>query len=195
MGRSFGPLFKSAMERAVEGEEDAPHPAVEFYLPSPTVELWLLRHADAGDPEAWFGPDAQRPLSRKGRKHADRLARFLKDIGRRPDMIVSSPKVRASQTAEIVADRLKMRAEIDERVGRGLDLETVEALIQDRDARRPMLVGHDPDMSEVIAALCGAATFQLEKGALAMVAAKRPLGAGSGGLRWLVPPELLKPGG
>ena len=70
------------------------------------VELYLLRHADAGDPVTWDGPDAARPLSSKGEKQSERLGRFLAGIGFRPDAIISSPKLRASQTAEIVAERL-----------------------------------------------------------------------------------------
>ena len=67
------------------------------------IELYLLRHADAGDPMAWQGPDAARPLSGKGERQADRLGRFLAGIGFTPDAIITSPKVRAAQTAEGVA--------------------------------------------------------------------------------------------
>ena len=65
------------------------------------IELHLLRHADAGDPMAWDGPDEARPLSDKGERQADRLGRFLAGVGFAPDVIITSPKVRAAQTAEI----------------------------------------------------------------------------------------------
>ena len=56
-----------------------------------------------------------------------------------------------------------------------------------------MLVGHDPDFSELLAELIGIGELPLRKGALARLAAPWPLAAGSATLRWLVPPELVKP--
>ncbi len=82
------------------------------------VELYLLRHADAGDPAKWDGPDAARPLSPKGEKQSERLGRFLAGIGFRPDAILSSPKLRASQTADIVAGQLGVPVTLDERLAR-----------------------------------------------------------------------------
>ena len=77
------------------------------------TELHFLRHADAGDPEAWEGPDEPRPLSDKGEKQADRLGRFLAGVGFKPDAIITSPKLRAAQTAEIVAEHLGLPFAID----------------------------------------------------------------------------------
>ena len=56
------------------------------------MELYLLRHAHAGDPGGWDGPDERRPLSDKGEKQADRLGRFLAGIGFQSDAIITSPK-------------------------------------------------------------------------------------------------------
>lgn len=160
----------------------------------PAVELHLLRHADAGDPLVWSGPDASRPLSQKGRRQAERLAEFLATVDTRPDTIVSSPKVRARETAEIVGARLGIVVIEDDRLAGGLGLDHVEAVLADRgDPARPMLVGHDPDFSELLALLIGPGSPPLRKGALARVDAVRPLRPGSGTLRWLVPPDLLKP--
>ena len=86
------------------------------------VELYLLRHADAGDPAKWDGPDAARPLSPKGEKQSERLGRFLAGIGFRPDAILSSPKLRASQTADIVAGQLGVPVTLDERLASGVDI-------------------------------------------------------------------------
>ena len=68
--------------------------------------LHLLRHAHAGDPRSWDGPDAARPLSDKGRDQADRLGRFLAGL-RLHDRRSSSARPRSghAQTAEIVAER------------------------------------------------------------------------------------------
>jgi len=159
------------------------------------VELYLLRHADAGDPEKWNGPDAQRPLSPKGEKQSERLGRFLAGMGFRPDAILSSPKLRASQTADRVAEELDVPVTLDARLGGGVDEDVVEAILRDAgDPRQAVLVGHDPDFSTLLQSLCVARNMEMKKGALARIDLIRPVGSGPGDLRWLVPPDLLKPG-
>jgi phosphohistidine phosphatase len=159
------------------------------------IELHFLRHADAGDPMAWTGDDADRPLSDKGRKQADRLGRFLSGVGFTPDAIITSPKVRAAQTAEIVADHLELPVAIDDRLAGALDADTLDGLLRDAgDPGRPVVVGHDPDFSDLVAELCGASSLLMRKGALVRIDIERPLRPGTGTLRWLVPPDLLKPG-
>jgi phosphohistidine phosphatase len=157
------------------------------------VLLDLLRHADAGDPMAWDGPDSTRPLSDKGRKQVARLGDYLAGIGYEVDVVISSPRLRAEQTAELVADRVKAKVRVDDRLGSGLDLETVDAIVDDAgDPERVLLVGHDPDFSELLAVLCGAAGVTMRKGAFARIEVDRPLDAGTGTLRWLLPPDALK---
>ena len=90
--------------------------------------LHLLRHADAGDPNAWQGPDAIRPLSAKGRRQSKRLGDHLAAIGFATDAIVTSPKVRAEQTADLVGERLDASVTVDDRLGGGFDLEIPEDL-------------------------------------------------------------------
>jgi phosphohistidine phosphatase len=156
--------------------------------------LHLLRHAHAGDWSTWEGPDAARPLTDKGRSQAERLGRFLHGLGFTTDGIVTSPKVRAAETAEIVGHILDVQVVADDRLAGGIDLATLDALLDDHGApERPILVGHDPDFSELIAVLCGAAGIPMRKGAFARIEVQRPLQAGTGDLRWLVPPDLLKP--
>jgi phosphohistidine phosphatase len=158
-------------------------------------QLWLLRHADAGDPAQWAGSDDERPLSAKGERQAERLGQFLAAIRLRPDAIVSSPKLRARRTAEIVGSTLGIVVSIDERLGGGVDLRSADGVIATAgDPPRPMLVGHDPDFSELLGTLVGAAQIPMRKGALARLDVVRPLRAGGGTLRWLVPPDLLRRG-
>lgn len=157
------------------------------------VELLLVRHADAGDPAAYPGPDDARPISAKGRRQAERLGAFLVSHGVRPDVILSSPKARAEQTARIIADALSMPVVLDARLASGFGTaELLELLAAHGDPRRPMLVGHDPDFSDLASTLCGG-DIDLKKGALARIDFDGPPVAGSGRLRWLVPPDLLKP--
>ena len=158
------------------------------------IELYFLRHAHAGDPEAWTGDDAARPLSDKGEKQAERLGTFLAGVGFTPDAIISSPKLRAAQTAEIVAKHLGIQISFDDRLAGAFEVETLETLLGDAgDPVRPVVVAHDPDFSDVLAELSGASRLPMPKGALARVDIERPLWAGGGTLHWLVPPDLLKP--
>jgi phosphohistidine phosphatase len=157
------------------------------------MELYLLRHAHAGDPAAWDGPDERRPLSAKGERQSDRLGSFLAGIGFQPDAIITSPKVRAAQTAKIVADRLGLPVGEDDRLGDEVSLGTLEAVLRDAgDPARPVIVGHDPDFSELLAVLCDA-HVPMRKSAIARIDVARPLEPGGGTLRWLVPPDLLRP--
>jgi len=156
------------------------------------MELYLLRHAHAGDPAKWTSDDSDRPLSSRGRRQAERLGRLLAEAGVEPDAIVASPKARATQTAEIVAEAIGGRARTDERLGFGFGLAELAGLV--RDLGRPgrlLIVGHDPDFSELLADLLGAPSVPLRKGALARVDLDRDPAPGAGLLRWLVPPDLL----
>lgn len=156
------------------------------------IEVHFLRHGDAGDPAADGASDDRRPLSGLGERQAERLGRFLASVGFRPDAIIASPKVRAIRTAEIVGRSIGVDVGTDERLGRSLDLVAVEAILFDAgEPVRPVLVGHDPDVTELVSALVGG-DVPIRKGALARVDAVRPLRPGSGVLRWLVPPDLLE---
>ncbi|HEY5487680.1 MAG TPA: histidine phosphatase family protein [Candidatus Limnocylindrales bacterium] len=156
------------------------------------VQLHLLRHAHAGDPMKWNGPDDARPLSEKGRLQAERLGLLLADAGFDPDAIVASPKLRALDTARLVATPLSMPVRVMEALAGPLDIETVETLLDSLgNPSRPLLVGHDPDFSELAAALVGLTELPMRKGALVRIDLIRPLEPGSGTLRWLLPPELL----
>jgi phosphohistidine phosphatase len=157
-----------------------------------SIELHLLRHAHAGEPAGWTGSDDDRPLSAKGEGQAQRLGRFLAELAFEPDAIITSPKVRAARTAEIVAAALGREVRQDDRLAGGFDLVTIEAMLFDAgEPVKPVLVGHDPDFSELVATLCATANVPMRKGAFARIDASRPLSPGAGTLRWLVSPDLL----
>ena len=156
------------------------------------IQLHLLRHAHAGDPLKWSGPDDVRPLSEKGRLQAERLGQFLAAAGFEPDAILTSPMARALETARLVAAPLGRSVRVDEALAGPLDLEALERLLTAAgNPRRPILVGHDPDFSELAAALTGVEDLPLRKGALVRIDATRPLQPGAGLFRWLLPPDLL----
>jgi phosphohistidine phosphatase SixA len=158
------------------------------------IALHLLRHAHAGDAMRWTGDDDVRPLSEKGIRQSERLGRLLAGFDEAPDLFITSPRLRASQTADIVARALDARVVVDERLARALDLDVIEAVLGGDAARsdRPCLVGHDPDFSELLGDLLGMAPIPMRKGAIARVdVPDRHLVAGDGILRYLLPPELL----
>ncbi|HEY7131171.1 MAG TPA: histidine phosphatase family protein [Candidatus Limnocylindrales bacterium] len=156
------------------------------------LQLHLLRHADAGDPEAWDGDDADRPLSSKGEAQAERLATFLHGVRFGTDALICSPKVRARRTAEIVADGIGAQVRVDDRLAGGFAAATVDQILADAGSPgRAVLVGHDPDFSELLATLAGAREMTMKKGAFARVDVRGPVADGRGTLRWLIPPDLL----
>jgi phosphohistidine phosphatase len=160
------------------------------------VELYFLRHADAGDPEAWTRPDAERPLSPKGRRQAERLGRHLAALGFEPDAILTSPKVRAAETAEIVGEALGRDATVVDGLAGPLDIEDLAEILADQSsARRIVVVGHDPDFSELAAEIVGAPEVALKKGALARIDLDGLVGREQrmvhGMLRWLLPPDAI----
>jgi phosphohistidine phosphatase len=157
------------------------------------IALYLLRHAHAGDPAKWRGDDADRPLSEKGHDQAERVGRLLKGADESPDLIITSPKVRAAETATIVAKALKVGVVVDERLAGMLDSDVVtEILMAAGPAERPCIVGHDPDFSALLGEMTGVAAIQMRKGALARVDCEGgTIRAGRGLLRFLVPPEIL----
>jgi phosphohistidine phosphatase len=159
----------------------------------PDLQLHFLRHADAGNPEAFQGDDAARPLSEKGELQAERLGSFLAEVGFQPDAIISSPKVRARRTAEVVGAAIGVGVRLDDRLAGGFEPAAVDAILADAgNPQRPVLVGHDPDFSQVLGWLVNADGLTMKKGAFARVDVRGTVADGRGTLRWLVAPDLLK---
>lgn len=155
--------------------------------------LFLLRHAHAGNPQRWTGDDAERPLSDRGRGQAERLGRLLAAVDDAPDQFITSPRVRAHETARIVAAAVGAPVVVDDRLAGPFDASVVEdILLAAGPAERPCLVGHDPTFSELLGELLGLPDLPMRKGAIARVDLPgRDAPAGRGVLRFLLPPELL----
>jgi phosphohistidine phosphatase len=153
--------------------------------------LYLLRHAHAGDPGGWAGDDDLRPLSDKGRRQASRLGETLARWSDAPDLYITSPRVRARETAELAAEPAGTRVVEDQRLARPLDAGLVADICAAHGASRPCLVGHDPDFSEVLGELVGLGPVPMRKGAFAGVDFEGSIRAGRGTIRVLLPPEIL----
>ncbi|MCX7869091.1 MAG: phosphohistidine phosphatase SixA [Terrimicrobiaceae bacterium] len=153
----------------------------------------FLRHAEAeGDAE----DDFSRRLTGKGKDQADRVGEYCLKASLMPRRILASPVIRAKQTAERVAQRLGGCAvEAVEWLACGMAPETCFAKLSGlRKEEMVMLVGHEPDFSEVLAALLScrnAEVFHLRKACLAGVDV-RACRRGGGVLEFLVPARLMQ---
>ena len=155
------------------------------------MKCYLLRHGLAADPERWEGSDAERPLTREGKARMVREAKTIAALSLKIDAIVSSPLLRARQTAEIVGAQLGMAVVADARLGIGFDLRALCGILADRrDADAILLVGHEPGMSLTIGEAIGGGRVVLKKGGLACLDIG-DVERGRGELLWLVPPKIL----
>jgi phosphohistidine phosphatase len=157
------------------------------------MKLYFLRHGDAGDPATWGGDDAERPLTDDGRKQIAAGARTMRRLELDVDRIVTSPLVRARETAEIVALELKRkdRLVVDERLGSSFGPERLaEILCENHGVHELMLVGHEPSFSATIGQVIGSGRVKLKKGGLARVDIADPTHL-SGTLEWLLTARLL----
>ena len=152
------------------------------------MKLCFLRHGEADWPD-WDKPDDERPLTERGRKEMKRVAKFLDRLKFIPDAILTSPLPRASQTAEIVADRLKMELKTEAALAHGFNLERLRRIINKLECECVMIVGHEPKFSAVIKELTGG-EVKLSKAGVALLEVNR--GCTSGKLLWLFPPKFSK---
>jgi phosphohistidine phosphatase len=123
--------------------------------------LWLLRHGDAAD----GSPDAERPLTKKGEKQSRAAGRALKALGVDLNACLTSPKVRAVDTARLACEPLGTEPQLEPKLAGGpFDAEALAAGLGDD----VLLVGHDPDFSMAVHSLTGA-QVRMKKGGLAGV--------------------------
>lgn len=123
--------------------------------------IYLLRHGDAED---GHGDDAARRLTAKGERQARVAGEALARLGVGIDACLTSPKVRAADTARLACRALDVEPETaDELRGGGFDARELAAGLGE-----VMLVGHEPDLSEEVARLSGA-DVKLRKGGLAVL--------------------------
>jgi phosphohistidine phosphatase SixA len=105
--------------------------------------------------------------------------------------VVTSPKVRAVETAERLAAPANLKLVVDERLANGVGLAELGPILEDAGyPSRPVLVGHDPDFSSLLELLTGV-RGAMSKGAFARIAFELPISEGSATLDFLLPPGLL----
>jgi phosphohistidine phosphatase len=156
------------------------------------MNLYLLRHAEA---EEEATSDGERELTERGREQARIVGRFCARHDLYPEKILTSPLARAQQTAKIVADELKVtdRVQVCPFATAGMTTEAAfNGLKPFTEHPSLLLVGHEPDFSEFIAALIGGEDecIRLRKASLAKVTLPK-LKAGVGRLEFLLPVKFL----
>jgi phosphohistidine phosphatase len=122
--------------------------------------IWLLRHGDAEDGAG--KPDAERELTEKGERQSRDAGKALKALGVELGVCLTSPKVRAKQTAELACESLDCPIEEDERLAGG-DFDPLELAAGRSEV---MLVGHEPDFSGAVALVTGS-RVKMKKGGVA----------------------------
>ena len=159
----------------------------------PLPRLFLLRHAAAENREAWSGEDSLRPLTTKGERTARSVARAVARLAESPAVVVTSPYTRAAQTAAILAKTLGPGTEVilDERLVAALAPHDVLDILRSHPrAASVFLVGHEPNLSDTAAELCGGGRLRMKKSGVACIEVDDD---GRGELAWLAQPDQLVP--
>jgi len=152
------------------------------------MQLYFLRQGEADWPE-WKKSDDERPLTDFGKKEMRDVAKFLARLKVRPDLIVTSPLPRAAQTAEIAADYLKAKLRKDELLAPGFGMSELRTIFKRHRSKALMLVGHEPDFTNVISGLRGA-SLKLSKAGVALLDVDPE--SEEGKLLWLFPPKFAR---
>ncbi len=161
------------------------------------MKLYLVRHgiATPGLPEG-IRSDAERPLTNEGRAETKQVAQGLLRLGLKPDLFVSSPLVRARQTAKIMADVLVGRDDMEicsALAPGGSASETFSFLRKFNKANEIILFGHEPDMGQLAASLIWAGPdcdIPFKKAGVCRIDVTSMPPNSPGVLKWFVTPKI-----
>jgi phosphohistidine phosphatase len=176
-----------------------PEPALSQRKPRADYRLYIMRHGLAVAPGSTDYPDdSKRPLTPEGKARMQKIAKGLKRLGIELDWIVSSPLVRAAQTAEAVVQTLQAGVPLDhsETLSPGGSAEGLIAHLAKHSARRRVLVvGHEPDLGELAVRLIGAgrhAHLAFKKGGCCLIRFDEFPPRSPGELIWWLTPRILR---
>ncbi|MFQ5798155.1 MAG: phosphohistidine phosphatase SixA [Bacteroidota bacterium] len=162
------------------------------------MELYILRHGIATDQEGMYvGNDRERPLTPKGMKKMKKECRGMRALQLEFDLILTSPLVRARQTAEVVAKAFDAQDKLEDcaHLASGGDHDLLVKQLQSYpEDYRILLVGHEPDLGTFIASIAFGnehASLKLRKGGLCKVVLDNENQAFRGTLEWLLTPKQL----
>ena len=162
------------------------------------MNLYLLRHAKAEDFGVRFPDDSQRPLTSAGEKEMRRVARGMRRLELKFDLILSSPYARAKRTAEIVAEIFKSKKlHFSQNLASGGSTrEVINELNGDYPAlENVLLVGHEPDLSRLVSFLStggNGLSVRFKKAGLCKLSAVELRADRCANLEWLLTPTQLE---
>ena len=161
------------------------------------MELLIIRHAIAFERDsARWADDAARPLSPAGIRRSRKAAAGLKELCKVPDRFLSSPLIRAKETAKILTEVAGWpAAEIAPELTPGKGAAAVLTRLAKDRSKRIALVGHQPDLSALLAACLlndSSVPIEMKKNAVACLSFDGRARAGSAALKWLATPRMLR---
>lgn len=165
------------------------------------LELLIVRHAIACERDARRWPDdGERPLSPQGIARARKAAAGMKRLTGRPARVLVSPLVRTRQTGAILTEVAGWPGAIDcAELSPGRSPAAVLALLRRMSQTRIAVIGHEPGLGRLLAALLagapGAPGFRFRKMGAALVSFEGAAREGRGRLEWFVPPKILRSAG
>lgn len=163
---------------------------------SSPVELYLVRHAIAAPRGAEWPDDDKRPLTARGVARFKEAVAGLRALGMEVDEIFTSPLVRATQTADLLAGGLTGKPPVRtlDALSPGHEPRSVLAqLARASRRRRVALVGHEPGLGELAAHLIGAGrALPFKKGGVCRIDVESLSSRRAGALAWFVTPRLLR---
>jgi phosphohistidine phosphatase len=161
------------------------------------IELYLVLHAIAADRGPEYPDDRRRPLTPEGTARWRKAVKGLRAMGMEVDLVLTSPLLRARDTADLLAAGLAGTPPVEESValepgGQPAEITQVVARLGRRH-RRLALVGHEPDLGELAARLLRArGAVEFKKGAVCRIDVDVATPGGPGTLRWFLPPRVLR---
>ena len=159
-------------------------------------EIYIVRHAIAEERGDEWPDDSKRPLTKRGTERFREVVRGLRAIGVAPEVIVTSPLVRAAQTAAILASGLDGKPPVTtlSALAPGhAPATTLAHLGKTTRAERLALVGHEPDLGLLAAYLIGAEhPLVFRKGGVCRIDITAPGTKTAGSLIWFMPPKILR---
>jgi phosphohistidine phosphatase len=161
-----------------------------------TLELYLIRHGVAAERGEEYPDDSKRPLTSDGIARLRKEAKALDALGVEFDQILSSPLVRARQTADVFGETMKAKppiANTDALTPAGSPAAVIQELGKHMRKARIALVGHEPNMGELAAHLIGAKVpLPFKKGAICRIDFSVFPPKGKGQLCWFATPRMLR---
>jgi phosphohistidine phosphatase len=161
-----------------------------------TLELYIIRHGVAAERGEEYPDDSKRPLTSSGISRLRKEAKALDAIGVAFDLILTSPLVRARQSADVFAETMKSKptvANTDSLAPAGTPTAVMQELGKHMRKGRIALVGHEPNLGELAARLIGAKSpLEFKKGGVCRIDFEVFPPKGVGHLQWFVTPRMLR---